>query len=189
MRLAFRRLVNLVPRRGLTLLGADSPDAAALAPVRKSRVQTFGTRRGAGLACDARLRRVGSRRPFGWLHQGNDRGRLRRRRCSASTTCGTPWRPLPSARVWHRRRDAARGAAEFRGVKRRLEVVGAGAGLSVYDDFAHHPTAVAETLAALRAAEPEPPHLGHLRAALRLVVPPRVSGRFRARVSAAPTRS
>ena len=32
VRLAFRRLVNLVPRRGLTLLGADSPDAAALAP-------------------------------------------------------------------------------------------------------------------------------------------------------------
>ena len=31
VRLAFRRLVNLVPRNGLLLLGADSPDAAALA--------------------------------------------------------------------------------------------------------------------------------------------------------------
>ena len=42
VRLAFRRLVNLVPRSGLTLLGADSPDAAALAPCARSRVQTFG---------------------------------------------------------------------------------------------------------------------------------------------------
>jgi UDP-N-acetylmuramate: L-alanyl-gamma-D-glutamyl-meso-diaminopimelate ligase len=41
--------------------------------------------------------------------------------------------------------------AAFRGVKRRLEVRGQAAGVTVYDDFAHHPTAVAATLAALRA--------------------------------------
>ena len=39
----------------------------------------------------------------------------------------------------------------FRGVKRRLEIRGEGGGVTVYDDFAHHPTAVAATLAALRA--------------------------------------
>src|SRR5688500_378526 len=42
VRLAFRRLVNLVPRKGLVLLGVDSADAAALAPNVRSRVQTFG---------------------------------------------------------------------------------------------------------------------------------------------------
>src|SRR5215472_7064660 len=41
--LAFRRLVNLVPRRGLLLIGADSLGARALAGVASSRVQTFGT--------------------------------------------------------------------------------------------------------------------------------------------------
>src|SRR5476651_2280772 len=41
--LAFRRLVNLVPRRGLLLIGADSPGARALVPSAVSRVQTFGT--------------------------------------------------------------------------------------------------------------------------------------------------
>ncbi|MEZ5284016.1 MAG: cyanophycin synthetase [Vicinamibacterales bacterium] len=46
------------------------------------------------------------------------------------------------------------GLAAFEGVKRRLEVVGVRRGVTVYDDFAHHPTAVAETLAALRAAAP-----------------------------------
>jgi UDP-N-acetylmuramate: L-alanyl-gamma-D-glutamyl-meso-diaminopimelate ligase len=39
----------------------------------------------------------------------------------------------------------------FRSVKRRLEVIGAHAGTTVYDDFAHHPTAIATTLAGLRA--------------------------------------
>jgi len=39
-------------------------------------------------------------------------------------------------------------------VKRRLEVVGERAGVTVFDDFAHHPTAVAETLAGVRAAHP-----------------------------------
>src|SRR5262249_35026159 len=40
--LAFRRLVTLVPRRGLLLIGADSPGARALVPAAFSRVQTFG---------------------------------------------------------------------------------------------------------------------------------------------------
>src|SRR5213594_2792466 len=42
VRLAFRRLVNLVPRRGLLLIGADSSAACELASAAKSRVETFG---------------------------------------------------------------------------------------------------------------------------------------------------
>jgi len=41
--------------------------------------------------------------------------------------------------------------AGFRSVKRRLEVIGEAAGVTVYDDFAHHPTAIETTLAGLRA--------------------------------------
>ena len=41
--------------------------------------------------------------------------------------------------------------AGFRSVKRRLEVIGDHGGVTVYDDFAHHPTAIATTLAGLRA--------------------------------------
>ena len=48
----------------------------------------------------------------------------------------------------------AEGLRPFAGVKRRLEVVGIADGVTVYDDFAHHPTAVAETLAGLRASNP-----------------------------------
>ena len=41
--------------------------------------------------------------------------------------------------------------ADFRSVKRRMEVIGACDDITVYDDFAHHPTAIATTLAGLRA--------------------------------------
>jgi len=41
--------------------------------------------------------------------------------------------------------------ADFRSAKRRMELVGEYGGIRVYDDFAHHPTAIATTLAGLRA--------------------------------------
>jgi UDP-N-acetylmuramate: L-alanyl-gamma-D-glutamyl-meso-diaminopimelate ligase len=46
--------------------------------------------------------------------------------------------------------DALEALAKFGGVKRRLEVRGTVAGVTVIDDFAHHPTAIRETIAALR---------------------------------------
>jgi len=46
---------------------------------------------------------------------------------------------------------SARALAEFRGVKRRMEIRGVIGGVTVYDDFAHHPTAIAVTLEGLRA--------------------------------------
>lgn len=49
-------------------------------------------------------------------------------------------------------RTAARIAGEFHGVKRRLEQIGAPRGVTVYDDFAHHPTAISATLEALRGS-------------------------------------
>ncbi|TGD70921.1 UDP-N-acetylmuramate:L-alanyl-gamma-D-glutamyl-meso-diaminopimelate ligase [Mangrovimicrobium sediminis] len=46
---------------------------------------------------------------------------------------------------------AAAALERFRGVKRRLELLGTVSGVAVYDDFAHHPTAIATTLEGLRA--------------------------------------
>jgi UDP-N-acetylmuramate: L-alanyl-gamma-D-glutamyl-meso-diaminopimelate ligase len=50
--------------------------------------------------------------------------------------------------------DLGPALASFAGVRRRQELLGAPRGISVYDDFAHHPTAVRETLAALRSRHP-----------------------------------
>lgn len=46
---------------------------------------------------------------------------------------------------------AVQALCEFDGAKRRMELLGAPRGIEVYDDFAHHPTAIATTLAGLRA--------------------------------------
>lgn len=46
---------------------------------------------------------------------------------------------------------AAMALADFQGVKRRLELLGSPGGVTLYDDFAHHPTAIATTLQGLRA--------------------------------------
>jgi UDP-N-acetylmuramate: L-alanyl-gamma-D-glutamyl-meso-diaminopimelate ligase len=46
--------------------------------------------------------------------------------------------------------QAIAALAEFKGVKRRMELRGEVGGISVYDDFAHHPTAIATTLDGLR---------------------------------------
>lgn len=43
--------------------------------------------------------------------------------------------------------------SEFRGIKRRLEVIGVVNGITVYDDFAHHPTAIEETLIAMKEVQ------------------------------------
>lgn len=47
-------------------------------------------------------------------------------------------------------KSAATALAEFRGVKRRLQRLGTRSGVTVYDDFAHHPTAIRATTEALR---------------------------------------
>ncbi|HBQ03353.1 MAG TPA: UDP-N-acetylmuramate:L-alanyl-gamma-D-glutamyl-meso-diaminopimelate ligase, partial [Halieaceae bacterium] len=47
---------------------------------------------------------------------------------------------------------ACRALKRFQGVKRRLELLGAPNGICVYDDFAHHPTAIRSTIDGLRCA-------------------------------------
>jgi UDP-N-acetylmuramate: L-alanyl-gamma-D-glutamyl-meso-diaminopimelate ligase len=51
-------------------------------------------------------------------------------------------------------RELVRAISTFEGVRRRQDLVGEVRGVRVYDDFAHHPTAVSETLRALRAKHP-----------------------------------
>ena len=153
VRLAFRRLVNLVPRNGLVLLGADSPDAMALRDRAVSPVETFGVADGATWqACDIdhrdgqthfKVRRCGE--PFG-VCQSPLLGVHNVRNALAAVAVGTHL-GIPGAQL-------ADGLRAFRGVKRRLETVGVVKGVTVVDDFAHHPTAVHETLAAVRTGYP-----------------------------------
>lgn len=151
--LAFRRLVNLVPRRGLLLIGADSPAAAALKGQAVSRVETFGT--APGLDWQAHdLSAAGTATRFGVRRHGIPFGEFEVPLLGAHNVRNALAALAVAAEVGISADRIAGALRTFAGVKRRLEVVGTAAGVTVYDDFAHHPTAVAETLAGLRAANP-----------------------------------
>jgi UDP-N-acetylmuramate: L-alanyl-gamma-D-glutamyl-meso-diaminopimelate ligase len=154
LRLAFQRLVNLVPRRGLLLVGVDSPEAKALIPAAKSRVQTFGLGdsvdwQGHDVEAAHDVTRFKVRRgglPFGAFEMTlvglyNVRNALAAIAVATEVGIGVD--------------RIAEGLRSFNGVKRRLEVVGVADGVTIIDDFAHHPTAVSETLAGVRSANPD----------------------------------
>jgi UDP-N-acetylmuramate: L-alanyl-gamma-D-glutamyl-meso-diaminopimelate ligase len=154
IRLAFRRLVNLVPGRGLLILGLDSPEAAAMRAWARSPVETFGLGGEADwLGYDLRVSGAGT--SFGVRHGGRSLGRFELPLLGAHNVRNA----LAAIAVAHAAGLDAQamidGLARFTGVKRRLEALGTVGGVTVYDDFAHHPTAIAETLAALRAAHPD----------------------------------
>src|SRR5918992_2553876 len=153
VQLAFRRLVNLVPRSGLLLLGADSPDALALKKVAVSRVETFGLSESADWhATEVMVSAEGQ--SFNVFHTGSHYATmqiplfgLHNVRNALAAIAVAHAVAIPATEI-------AEGLLRFQGVKRRLEVFGEAGGVTVYDDFAHHPTAIAETLAGLRAAHP-----------------------------------
>ena len=153
VRLAFRRLVNLVPRNGLLLLGADSPHAAALETHAVSPVESFGTDREATWRASnithadgvTRFQVSRSGEPFGEF-ESPLLGIHNVRNALAAIAVGS--------RVGITASTLAEGLKRFQGIKRRLETVGIQREVTVLDDFAHHPTAVRETLAALRTGYP-----------------------------------
>jgi UDP-N-acetylmuramate: L-alanyl-gamma-D-glutamyl-meso-diaminopimelate ligase len=153
--LAFRRLVTLVPRKGLVLLGVDSPAAASLASSVRSRVTTFGTAAGAEWqAHDLRPEAASTR--FYVRREGMPFGEFRVPLLGAYNVRNAVAAIAVGVEVGLTPEQIDAGLQAFRGVKRRLEVVGTSSdGVMVLDDFAHHPTAVAETLAGLRAANPD----------------------------------
>ena len=153
IRLAFRRLVNLVPRRGLLLLGADNADAMGLRERAHCRVETFGLSDRAdwqahdlqvsGATTTFRLRRDGN--PAG-VFEVPLLGAYNVRNALAAIAIGSAVGLSIDTMV--------EGLRRFKGVRRRMQHRGTVAGVAVYDDFAHHPTAIAETLEGVRTAYP-----------------------------------
>ncbi len=153
VRLAFRRLVNLVPRNGLLLLGHDSPHAVALHEAAVSPVETFGTADGATWqACD--IDHADGITSFTLRHGGEPFGRFESSLLGLHNVRNAVAALAVGSSVGVPAGDLAAGLRAFKGVKRRLETVGVRRGVTVLDDFAHHPTAVHETLTALRTGYP-----------------------------------
>jgi UDP-N-acetylmuramate: L-alanyl-gamma-D-glutamyl-meso-diaminopimelate ligase len=153
VRLAFRRLVNLLPRNGLLLLGSDSPPAAELRPHAVSPVETFG------IGDEATWRATDVSHADGvtrfTVRQHGERfaefespllGMHNVRNALAAIAVGSRLGIGPDT--------LSEGLKRFKGIRRRLETVGIRRDVTVLDDFAHHPTAVRETLAALHTGYP-----------------------------------
>jgi UDP-N-acetylmuramate: L-alanyl-gamma-D-glutamyl-meso-diaminopimelate ligase len=153
IRLAFRRFVNLVPRRGLLLLGADNPDALALGTIAFCRVETFGLSDGADWqAHDLQTGPLST--TFSVRRNGNPIGSFEVPLLGTYNVRNALAAMAVGAAVGVETDTIARAFKLFKGVRRRLEHRGTEGGVSVYDDFAHHPTAIAETLAGVRSAHP-----------------------------------
>jgi len=142
----FHHLVRMVPGNGRIIAnGGETSIARVLARGCWSEVERFGLAEVAGTGPDWTIAVDGSillgGAPQGMLTFGQV-GRHSQLNALAA---------LAAAR--HVGVPVAHGLAalaQFRGVKRRLELRGVARGVSVYDDFAHHPTAIATTLDGLR---------------------------------------
>jgi UDP-N-acetylmuramate: L-alanyl-gamma-D-glutamyl-meso-diaminopimelate ligase len=153
VKLAFRRFMNLVPGNGRLIAGWDSPNVRAV-------VESFGEK------LFTQVETFGLDQSARWqLRNADFTGALSR----FEVFCENQWwgefqTPLLgefnllnclaviiAADAWGVSKESIQTAlASFQNVKRRAEVRGEVCGVLVIDDFAHHPTAVRETLNALR---------------------------------------
>jgi len=144
----FHHLVRTVPGNGRLIVNAeDDRLVEVLSMGAWSPVTSFGIDRG-----DWRARLLegdGSR--FAVQHDGRGIGEVRWNLLGRHNVMNALAAIAAADAGGVEARTAVAALAEFRSAKRRLELVGERAGIRIYDDFAHHPTAIATTLAGLRA--------------------------------------
>ncbi len=144
----FSHFIRLVPRNGLLLGNGDDPNLAPLLNVDFCPVKRFGLgENNAVRATNLRLGPTASEFeiPSAKFHL-NLAGEFNARNAlavvAAAKHCGLSNKQIQSA------------FDTFKGVRRRMEVRGIAGGVTVIDDFGHHPTAIRETLRALRLKYP-----------------------------------
>src|SRR5437868_5629910 len=154
VKLAFRRLLNLIPSNGRLVAGWDSPavreTVAEMGDRLHTRLETFGTCEDARWQARDIDYTSGALTRFRVLREGAEWGEFEMpligdfnvRNCLSV---------IVAADAWGVSREVIKDAlATFQSVKRRMQVRGLERGVTIIDDFAHHPTAVRETLRALR---------------------------------------
>lgn len=141
----FHHLVRTMPRAGLVIAnGAEASLARVLERGCWSEVQRFNCADG-WQAIDGQA--DGS---FAVSHAGAIVGRTRLELAGEHNRSNAVAALLAARHVGVPVEQGLAAIAEFKGVKRRLEVRGVVNGVTVYDDFAHHPTAIELTIAGLR---------------------------------------
>jgi UDP-N-acetylmuramate: L-alanyl-gamma-D-glutamyl-meso-diaminopimelate ligase len=149
IKVQFRHLLRTVPRSGAVLWNADEPALAeVIAGGCWSPQQTFGSQR-ADWTIASHASGYSLTAPDGVTHPLDSALRGRHNAFNAAAAVAAAFRTGVALNA------ALSALKSFKGVKRRLELLGTVAGISVFDDFAHHPTAIAATVAALRESAPD----------------------------------
>jgi UDP-N-acetylmuramate: L-alanyl-gamma-D-glutamyl-meso-diaminopimelate ligase len=149
----FSRLMNLVPANGRLIVGIDSPVAQEVLNEMQGRI--FTTVETFGLSDDAKWQAryidfTGDVTRFTVFKDGQNWGEIESHMIGEFNVRNS-LAVIVAADAWGISKEKIQEAFDtFKSVKRRMEVRGCERGVTVIDDFAHHPTAVEETLKALR---------------------------------------
>ena len=139
----FHHLVRTVPRSGRVVANADEASLdRVLALGAWSPIERFGTR--------GRWQVQGDPDDFAVLQDGVEVARVRWSLTGSHNQMNALATMVAADHLGISAPDAAAALTQFQNVKRRMEVRGTVRGITVYDDFAHHPTAIRTTLDGLR---------------------------------------
>jgi len=151
---AFKRLVNLVPRRGLIVAYDGSPNVTDCLKPALCRVERYGFTD----ATDWQLRNLrhedGLTRWEVW-HAGALWAELEMQLAGEHNALNATAAAALASGLGIGNESIQAAMASFKSVKRRLEVRAVVNNITIIDDFAHHPTAIRETLRALRSVYPQ----------------------------------
>ena len=150
---AFRRLMELIPTEGKLVVCRDYPAAMEVAAKACSQVITYGDD-GSSDWTARNVRFSAGKGFFDAFYRGNsdatvEVGLIGRHNVNNALAAYALAKELGIDR-----KRMLEGFATFSGIKRRQEIKGERRGVLLIDDFAHHPTAVRETIDAVRAAYP-----------------------------------
>ena len=144
IKLSFRRLLNIVPQNGMVILNGDDSNCVEVA--RNCLAQMIEV--GFSKNCAQRIREVAYSPESSKFKLGEDVfeipliGEFNVRNAAMAATAARFY-DVPKTKI-----DSA--FKSFSGIARRLELRGEARGVKVIDDFGHHPTAIVQTLQALR---------------------------------------
>lgn len=150
---SFRRLINIVPRSGLIVAGIDSPVVRELIPAAFSRIATVGIGLGECQATNIKSGEHGM--AFDVVQAGSPIGHFSIPMLGVFNVQNALGAIIVARELGIPNDVIQKALSTFKSVKRRQELRGEVGGVRVYDDFAHHPTAVFETLRAIRERYPK----------------------------------
>jgi UDP-N-acetylmuramate: L-alanyl-gamma-D-glutamyl-meso-diaminopimelate ligase len=149
---AFRRFLQLIPREGLVVACHDDPAVRQIIGASSCRVLSYGDDGGAFDWTAKNVRPDEGRTFFEPHYRGKTEGEIALALIGRHNVKNALAVYAMAREMGISRADLISAFASFVGVKRRQEVKGVERGVLVIDDFAHHPTAVKETIDAVRAA-------------------------------------